>query len=495
MASFPISGLGGSGLDIPSMLAQLEKAESTKLNPYLQKQSNFDGRVSGWGKVSSALDAMKTNLDKLKDEGFNGVSVGTNTAFKATAGKGTQANSYSVIVKTLASAHKISSSMVTDKDANQAKNNSTIEITQGDGEVMTLDIDKNGSSLTSIAKKINDQNGDISASVMEGEKGEYRLVVTSKKTGSEGEMKISVTGDSDLSDLISFDPDATNPVGNAYQVSAAEDAVLIIDGETYTRSSNTISDAIDGLTIELRDVSEKDDSDVFKPETLSVTADTSKVKSLIEDFVKVYNGYLSTATSLSAYKEPVKGNSDELAQQNPANGPLFGDGSLRRLTSQMKAAASGSYGSSEDDIFKTLASIGITVKYESLNEGEERTSALGTLSIDSDKLNKALKENPKEVEKLFLGKGDIQGIKGRMEDVLKTYLGDSDSIPKDPGIISNSVKGIKEQEKRVAKQIERIQINIEASLKRSELEFQRLDRAMNDMTSTSNRLQSVLAGL
>uniref|UniRef100_UPI0027BB11EA flagellar cap protein FliD N-terminal domain-containing protein n=1 Tax=Serratia marcescens TaxID=615 RepID=UPI0027BB11EA len=76
MASFSVPGIGGSGLDIPAMLSQLRTAENTKLNPYLAKQSSYNGQVSSWGKISSSLDTMKSNLEKLKDEGFNGVSVG-----------------------------------------------------------------------------------------------------------------------------------------------------------------------------------------------------------------------------------------------------------------------------------------------------------------------------------------------------------------------------------------------------------------------------------
>ncbi len=87
MASFSVPGIGGSGLDIPSMLAQLRTAENQKLNPYLQKQTSYNGQISSWGKISSALDSMKSNLEKLQNEGFNGVSVGDNKAFKSDGGQ------------------------------------------------------------------------------------------------------------------------------------------------------------------------------------------------------------------------------------------------------------------------------------------------------------------------------------------------------------------------------------------------------------------------
>ncbi|MDI9279070.1 flagellar filament capping protein FliD [Pantoea sp. EABMAA-21] len=497
----PISGLGGSGLDIPALMEQIKNGESKKLNPYLNKQSKFNGQVSSWGKISNSLASLKSNLDKLQNEGFNGVSIGDNKAFKATAGKGAIPDSYSVIVEKLAKAHKIGSP---EQDSNSAQLGDgsatrTLTITLGNGKPLSVELKDDETSLAQVAKKINAQNGDVSASVMPAEGGKFQLVVTSKKTGSDGQIKMEVSGDSQLAGVLNYDPKAANVPGDPgydptrmKQISAAQNALMKIDGITVERSSNTISDAIEGITFELREVSEKDPDDPgqFKPETLSVTADTSKVKSLIEEFINNYNSFLSTSASASTYKPPEK-NSDE---QNKQNGPLFSDGTLRRLNSQMKSAAGGNYGESSE-LYHSLASIGITVKFEELKPGEDRTATLGTLSIDSKKLDAALKEHPKEVEALFLGKDGAQGIKGQMGEVFKSYLGDNESIPKTEGTIASTVKGLKDQEARVAKQIERMEQRIEESLKRQQKEFMRLDKAMTDMQAMSNQLQGALAGL
>ncbi|UVC29956.1 flagellar filament capping protein FliD [Pantoea sp. SOD02] len=497
----PISGLGGSGLDIPALLEQMKTAESKKLNPYLLKQSSFNGQVSSWGKISSSLDSLKSNLGKLEDEGFNGVSIGDNKAFKATAGKGAIPNSYSVIVEQLAKSHKIGTPAQASNSDQLGSNAATrtLNITIGDGKTMAVELKDDETSLTQVAKKINDKNGDVTASVMPAENGQFQLVVTSKKTGSDGEIKMEVTGDSKLADVLNYDPKVPNDPANggnkssAYQINAAQNAILTIDGAKVERSSNTIADAIEGITFELREVSEKDDNGDLKPETLAVTADTSKVKSLIEDFVKMYNNFLSAAGTASAYSEPVKGSSGDLAQQNPANGALFGDGTLRRLTSLMKSTAMGSYGEA-GDLFQTLGSIGITVKFDG-NTGDDRTGTLGSLSIDTKKLDAALKDNPKEIEGLFLGKDGNPGIKAGMEEVFKSYLGDSDKTPKTEGAIATAIKGLKEQESRVAKQITRMEQRIEDSLKRSEKEFLRLDQAMTEMNSMSQQLQAALLGI
>lgn len=493
MAS-PISGLGGSGLDISALLEQIKQGESRKLNPYLQKQSNFNGQVSSWGKISSSLDALKSNLNKLEDEGFNGVSIGDNKAFKATAGKGAMPNSYSVFVEQLAKAHKVGSSPQNSNSEQLGDGSATrtLSITVGEGKSLDIELKDDETSLAQVAKKINAKNGDVIASVMPAENGKFQLVVTSKKTGTDGEIKMEVTGDSTLAGVLDYDSSTTGAPGGMKELSVAQNAQVYIDGVKVERSANTITDAIEGITLELREVSEKDpdDSSKFKPETLSVTADSSKVKSLIEEFVKNYNSFLSTTATASAYKPPEKGDD----KQNSQNGPLFSDGMLRRLNSQMKSAAGGNYKESSD-VYATLASIGITVKFEDAKPGEERSGALGTLSIDSKKLEAALKDNPKAVESLFLGKEGASGLKSQMEEVFKTYLGDSDAIPKTKGIIASEISGLKEQEARIANQIKAMEKRIEESLTRQQKEFMRLDKALTDMNAMSQQLQGALAGL
>jgi flagellar hook-associated protein 2 len=494
MASFAVPGLGGSGLDIPSMLSQLRVAENQKLNPYLQKQSSFNGQVSSWGKISSSLDAIKSNMEKLQDEGFNGVSVGDNKAFKATAGKGAIPNSYSMVVKQLAKSHKIGTEPQTsnDKELGGSETSRKVSITLGDGKPMDVELKKDETSLTQIAKKINEKNGDVTAEVMSAGGGKFKLVVTSKKTGSDGEITVNVDGDSTLAEVLNFDPKGSSKMT---EITAAQNALIEIDGEEVERSSNTIADAITGITLELREVSEvvaEGPPKEYKSETLSVTADTSQVKTLIEEFVKNYNAFLNLSASVSAYTAPDK-NADP-TQPNTGNGALFGDGTLRRLTSQMKSTAVGNYGEASE-LYQSLATLGITVKFDDVNPGEERTGTIGLLSIDSKKLDEALKNNPKEVEALFLGKDGADGLKGRMEDVFKIYLGDSDSTPKTEGAITTAVKGLKEQESRIAKQITRVEMRIEDSLKRSEKEFLRLDKAMTEMNSLSQSLQAALLGL
>lgn len=487
MASTNFLGVG-SGLPFDQWLADERKGITQKLNPYLQKQSTYKGQISAWGSISSALSTIKDNLGKLEDEGFNGVSVSDNKTFKATAGSGAIPNSYSIAVKQLAKAQQLAVENDT-RDKLIGNAGAKVTITQKEGEKpLELDLKRDETSLDQIAKKINDQKGDVVAEVITIENGKHKLVLTSKKTGEAGDMAVSVTGN----------PQLKSKLESAAVETESQNAELFLNGKLVIRSSNTISDMITGVTLELREVSELNDPDLdpddplrYKTESLTITEDTSKVKTLIEEFVKNYNSYLSTVASATKYTAPDR--ESQSTTPDSTNGALFSDGSLRRLTSQLKSTVGGNYPDA-DALIQSLGSIGITVKFDG-KIGDERSGALGELSIDTKKLDAALKDNPKAVEALFLGKGGSEGIKDRMEDVFNTFLGDKSSVTKKEGVIETALESLREQEKRIGNQITAVEARIEETMLRREKEYQRLDKAMSDMNNMSTRLQQSLAGL
>ncbi|EMJ5881691.1 MULTISPECIES: flagellar filament capping protein FliD [Enterobacter cloacae complex] len=475
----------GSNLPFEELLAKEREASSVKLNPYLQKQKTYNGQISAWGSISSALSTLKDNFGKLEEEGFNGVSVSDNKTFKATAGQGAIPNSYSMAVEQLAKAHQLGVTRDSrDKDIGKSSATVTIEM-EGSDKPLVVELKPDETSLDDIAKKINAQKGDVVAEVVTVKEGEHKLVLTSKKTGTDGKMTVTVTGDANVKAALE----------GAAEVTAPQNAVIWLNGDKVERSSNTIKDLITGVTLELREVSDKQDDGSLKEESLTITEDTSKVKSLIEEFVKNYNSYLSTVASATKYTAPDRDKlgEGEIPLPDSGNGTLFSDGSLRRLTSQLKATVGGEY-SDAGDVITSLGRLGITVTFDG-KTGEDRSGTLGTLTIDSKKLDAALKDNPKEVEALFLGKGGSEGIKDRMEGIFNTYLGDKDAIQKKDGVIETTLESLREQEKRVGKQITAVQKRIDEAMLRSEKEYQRLDKAISDMNSMSTRLQQSLAGL
>lgn len=102
--------------------------------------------------------------------------------------------------------------------------------------------------MDEISKAINDADSGISASIVKVKDGDYQLVLTASE-GLTNKMTISVEGDSKLNDLLAYDS-KTN-TGNMKELVNAQNAQLNVNGIDIERSSNKITDAPQGVTLDL----------------------------------------------------------------------------------------------------------------------------------------------------------------------------------------------------------------------------------------------------
>lgn len=496
-----ISSLGiGSGIDTASMLEQLKASEQQRLTPYTSLQNSYKAKISAWGSISNLLSTLQKSVKSLGGDAFNTLKVSTNKAFTATASTGALADTHEITVEQLASAHKL-------KTAAQASGDTALGSTTGSG-TRKITITQNGkttevelkddeTSLNSIAKAINKQNGDVSASVQRTDNG-YQLVLSSKTTGSDGEMSVKVDGDQNLADImdtsaggqhlddqgvpVAGDPGAADKM---ISVSDAKDAKLTVDGTNFTRSNNNITDIIDGVTLKLNAVSEADKNDPTKlqSEQLTLTADTSAIKTNLKDFVKQYNALLSATTSASKYvKNDTSGLSDDaVATPSTKSGALMGDSTLRGMVSQIRSTVNGVYGDSGAD-YGALADLGIKID-----------AATGQMTLDEDKLDKAIADDPDQIANMFVGHGDKEGMATTLGNIISSYVG-TDKDDK-TGLIKTTTDGLDSQNKVVQQQIDKTQKLIDAQVERYRIQFQNLDTAMSKMNSMNSQLTSLLSTL
>ncbi len=473
-----ISGLGvGSGLDTASILTQLAAAEQTRLTPYTNRQNSFQAKISAWGQITDAMKTLQTTTKQLSGDAFNTQKLSTNEAFTATASAGALSGTHKVVVKELASSHSLATdgSKVSDADerlGTTGTGNRTLVISHKNGEEMRVELADDETSLNQVAKKINQAEGDVKASVVRSDDG-YQLILTSKTSGEEGEMTVHVEGDDKLGDVLSYDPQSTT--NNMSQVGEARDAKLEVNGISYTRSSNNITDIIDNVTLTLNKVSKDADG-----EQLILTKDTSVAKTAIQDFVKNYNALLTQTSNASKWvQNDTSGLLDgDVATQNSQNGALMGDSMLRGMVNEVRGIANGTYGDSDADI-RALADLGIKID-----------AATGQMTLDETKLDKALADNPDQVEKMFTGTSDSPGLAVKLGEVITTYAGDEEK--KIEGTIKQTKEGLDEQLKLVKTQIDKTQKLIDAQVERYRTQFQNLDSIMTQLTGTSNSITAML---
>ncbi len=488
MASITSLGIG-SGLDTANMLEQLKYNEQKRLLPYTNMQNSYESKISAWGQISSSLDALNKSIKPLQGDAFHAVNVSSNKAFTATATSGAIADSHSVTVSQLATSHKVktqplASNQNADTQLGEPNNGSrTVVIEQKNGSEMRVELKDDETSLNQIAKAINKEDGDVHASVQNTDQGP-QLVLTSKTTGTDGEMSVRVEGDEKLDDVLRFgDPDKDDAMKS---VAAAQDAKLEVDGSSYTRSSNTIDDILTGVTLELKEVSEKDPSSTtggLKAETLSLTPDMTQYKTSIQNFVTEYNALINQTTASSKYVPSDSSGLTNNDVQKPSseNGALMGDSMLRGLVNETRTAVNGVYGENGAE-YRSLADIGITI--------DPKT---GLMTLSEDKLDAAIANDPDAVANIFMDKNGNEGLASTLGGIITKYNGDPDK--KIDGSIKAATDSLNKQVEQVKEQIERTQKLIDAQVERYRIQFQTLDTTMASLNSTSNQLGALISTL
>ncbi|MEP8678206.1 flagellar filament capping protein FliD [Enterobacter roggenkampii] len=455
-----ISSLGaGTSLDLNTLYDNLQTAEQTKLTPITTQQSSYKAKLTAWGVVQTALTKLQTASDALKNTSAIAQSKvsSTNTAFSASLASSAAAGSYSVEVTQLAAAQSLLSPKVNSKDTDlgdSSMSSRTITITQpGQKNPLTVTLASDKTSLADVCDAINAKQGSVSASIIKADDNSYYLSLTSRDSGTSNEMTIT-TDDAELAKYISYDPgNATNVMSE--QVPAA-DAKVNINGIEIIRSSNTITDAPEGVTLNLIKTNKG------SPETLSVVKDNQPMTDAIQAFVDAYNSLQTTISNQTKYTKVDQGSTS----QNSSNGDLLGDGTLRNIQTRLRSMVSASQGSGS---LATLSQLGIT------------QDITGKLTVDSTKLNKALNEKSADVVAFLSGDGKTTGFVTQTSSLLKDMLGTD-------GSVQNATAGINKTLKKLSDEYDRVNAQITATMARYKTQFTSLSQLVSKMDQTGSYL-------
>ncbi|WP_182057381.1 flagellar filament capping protein FliD [Pantoea sp. ME81] len=461
MASITTLGVG-SGLDLSSILDSLSTAEKASLTPISNQQSAYTAKLSAYGTLSSALTTFQTANTALNSADLFSATTATSSssAFSATTSGTVVAGKYNVAVTQLAQAQTLTSAVQTSNttalgDSSATSRTLTIKLTDGTSKDISLTTDQ--TSLTGMRDAINGASAGVSASIIKVADGSYRLSLTSSKTGEANAVSsISVTGDDTLNNIVGFDStktDADNPMDVSV---AAQDAKLTVNNVEITNSSNTISDALEGITLNLTDTTSGN-------QTLTVAQDTSKATTAISNFVDAYNTLLDQFNTLTKYTAVDVGSD----AQDTSNGALVGDSTLRGIQTQIKSMLTNSSSSST---YKTLAQIGITTD-----------PTTGELTLDSDKLKTELTKDPDGIKQMIVGDGKTTGITTTLATNLTSWLSST-------GSIQSAKDGVSKTLNNLTQQYNDMNTRVNNLIARYKAQFTQLDVTMSSLNSTSSYL-------
>ncbi|SCC27030.1 flagellar filament capping protein FliD [Kosakonia oryziphila] len=459
-----ISSLGaGTSLDLNTLYDNLQTAEQTKLTPITTQQTSYKAKLTAWGVVQTSLTKLQTAANALKDtSSIASTKVSsTNTAFTATLANNAAAGTYSVEVSSLAAAQSLLSPKVASKDTDlgdSSLSSRTITITQpGQTTPMTLTLNSDQTSLSDVRDAINKQQGSVTASIIKADDNSYYLALTSRDSGTANQMTIT-TNDTQLAKYISYDSTNTSSASNVMtQQVAASDANLKINGVAITRSSNTITDAPEGVTLTLNK------TNVGSPETLTVTKDNQPMTNAIQAFVDAYNSLQTTIANQTKYTSVSQGS----GSQDSSNGDLLGDGTLRNIQTRLRSMLSSSQ--SDGGSFSILSQLGVT------------QDTTGKLTVDSTKLNNALNEKSADVISFLSGDGKTTGFATQASNLLDDFLGTN-------GTVQNATDGINKTLKQLSDQYDSVNNQITATMARYKTQFTSLSQLVSSLTTTGNYL-------
>lgn len=453
-----VSSVGaGSGLDISGMVQQLVDAErSQRSAPINRREAKAKAQISAYASIKSAFDKLKTSIDALKAENlFKGRTVSTTSAeyvsVKSATGATPDIGSYEVVVDQLASAHKIRFNEIA-KDTELASGTLRFSYGTGEADNFEIEITEDNNSVRQLAAAINAKKAGISATVVATETGES-LVLTSSRTGVDGAISVSQVGGS--GDLSAFE---TGNAANFTELNEAKDARAYIDGLLVTSSSNTLTDAIDGVELTLKKVTNGVDSAPDKA-TISITENLANARTAIENMVKAYNETVDALKAQTAYNAETKTAST-----------LTGDALARSAGDQIRRALG--------ELMGEAGAAGVDLGLSS--------DLSGKLSFNTTKFDTAMAENGDAVRNLL--SGDNSALQRLLGTPVAGMLGSDGALTRRTDSLNEQVAAAGEQREAMEKRLSQIE-------ERYRRQFIALDTLLGKLASTSNYLSQQLASL
>ena len=340
------SATSGQGFDVATTVTQIQASEQAIETPWQTQLATLQAQDTVFSSLGTDLSTLTTSLQALTD--FDGVfsekegaSSNTDVLSLSSASATAVAGSHTIVVGNLAQ---------TSSDASTAISNPTDTLSGSltiQGTTFNVDSADNDTTLASLSAAINAAGIGVSASVITDTSGS-RLSIVSGTSGAAGQLAISSSLSGASSGSITFQ---TGQPGL--------DANLTVDGVSITSSSNTVTNAIPGVTFQLLASS-------TAPVQVQITNDTADIGTAMSNFVSAYNAVVKDINTQ-------EGND---SSGNPE--PLFGNPTISMLQSGLSGAL---FGTSASGAIKDITQLGLSVNND------------GTLTLDADTLNSALNSN------------------------------------------------------------------------------------------------------
>jgi flagellar hook-associated protein 2 len=443
--------IGGivSGLDTHTLINQLMEIERQPLKLMETRQRSYRFRKDLWNEINTSLLSLKTKTKELTNSSIYTVKSAVSSdeaVFTAAAQSTASSGIYEIEVVKLAKSHKVASDRQSDSSSPLGLIGE-FTIKNGTSEAV-INVEETH-SLSDIRDLINNAADlGVTVSIVDN-----TLILKRNETGGT-ELTFKDTESGILKSLGILDDDDSIK----HELQQAQDAEFKVNNLTIKRSTNQISDVIEGVTLNLRTVGHS---------LLEVKTDIESIYKKIEDFVKQYNSTIELINARLS-EEPVKEPKSDLEERR---GLLRGDINLITIKSSLRNliydVVSGL------DVYTHISHIGIKTTSENFGKS-------GKLVIDEAKLKEAIENDPEAVARLFSEKEAGIAVKIEKQLGFLTRYGD--------GIITNKIKTFDTIIADYDKRIENFEYRLDLIEKNLWSKFTAMEKALNTLYNQSNWL-------
>lgn len=450
--SIQFGGLA-TGLDTSSIIDQLMNIERQPLARLEADKTWLNNRLKAFTELDTRL---KSFADSIKDLNYRdtllkrSTTLGSEEFFTASASRdAVPGASYEVEVVSLARVQKSVSTGVAGS-SDPLFGTGTLSLSVGE-ETHTIDIGEGENSLTGIMAAINEADLGVRAAIIndgtvnpDGSSTPYRLVLTGETVAREFSLDAStLTGGTASLDLGA-------PVQQATRAQVRVDSIDIYS------DTNTLTEAIPGMTLDLRK------AEVGTTTSLAVNVDKAAIREAIEGFATGYNKVIGFITGQSVIN-------------GEGGGVLGGDAGInaikRRLQTMLTQPAENS------GTLRALSQLGFETQKD------------GTLQVNEKTLNAAIDTNLDSVASLLAGEEGVEGVATRF----KNYLFDLTSSA--TGMLQGRRESINSNLKRIDTKIDASQARLEQRQKTLEAQFSAMETLVSNLNAQSSFLTQQMTAL
>lgn len=461
-----------SGTDYDSLISKLMQVEQQPLTMLQNKVSDYKVQLSAYGTLKSDLSSLQTAVEGLTSttDGFNQLkgTSGDTGLFTVSVTNSAATGSYDITVNSLAQQHKLTS---VGFGTSEAVGAGTLHLQLGTGTPVDVTVGATD-TISDIATKINSSGAGITATVINDGTNNV-LTLKSNNTGTANAMTITTT------DADGNNTDASGlsrlyyAGGTGDQMTLAQkaqDASITLDGVTVVRSSNTISDALSGVTLNLKAQSTTASG---SQTTLTVGADADSIKNDINSFISAYNTVVDYIASQQKYTAATGSSTSGTA------GTLLGDSTTNSIRNTLRNILSTPISGGTGDI-QYLSDMGITL--DSNNH----------LVADSTKLDSAVANDLSGVKAFFTqaaSTGVSEGFAGKLSDALTSWTDSFD------GTLTTKTNGIQSTIDQLTNQEDAMQTRLDMIEANYRSQFNTLETLLSTYKTTASSIDSLVSSM